>query len=209
MQLCSTSKLLSFLILLTPILFGCDVKTIYEVRLSDLAAANTAKEYRRNHITLHVFPSPGTENVGVTLIAAADPRPDPDWTWSEFGNWPQTRRDAAFSEWFDRVYLDVSASGTQGCPLRIQQFDHREAAQDAFYGSWLNDLKPPHKFAEGSKGVLVELPVERCYAPTNPGHTNPAWLTAAVRDGNGKLLDTVRIEYRIELRESFVDWWAF
>lgn len=149
----------------------------------------------------------------LVLLAPAEPRPDPDWTWNEFGNWPQTRRAAAFSDWFDRVYLDVSASGTQGCPLRIQHFDHRETAQDAFYGSWLNNLEPLYKFAEGSKGAFVELPVEQCYSTTDPAHTNQAWLVAAVRDGNGKLLDTVRIEHRIEhrieARESFVEWWIF
>lgn len=209
MQRCNIFKSLAFLILLAPTLLGCEVKTLYEVRLSGLSEANTAKEYRRNIFTLHVLPSPGTENVGLTLIAPAEPRPDPDWTWNEFGNWPQTRRAAAFSDWFDRVYLDISASGTQRCPLRIQQFDHRETAQDAFYGSWLNNLEPLHKFAEGSKGAFVELPVEQCYSTTDPAHTNQAWLVAAVRDGNGKLLDTVRIEYRIEARESFVEWWIF
>ena len=109
-------------------LLGCEVKTLYEVRLSDLSKANIAQEYRRNNFTLHVMPSPGTENVGLTFIAPAEPRPDPDWTWNEFASWLQTRRAAAFSDWFDQVYLDVSASGNQGCPLRIQEFDHRETA---------------------------------------------------------------------------------
>ena len=145
----------------------------------------------------------------MTLIASAEPRPDHDWKWSEFGNWPQARRDAVFSDWFDRTYLDVSIAGDSRCPLQIQRFDHRDDAQQALYGIGMSDVKPVGRYPGGSKGVLVGFPVEQCYEPTSEEDMKFVWLVADVRASNGKLLDTVRFRYRIELRESFVDWWLF
>jgi hypothetical protein len=209
MQYRNLFKAVPIAVLLTPVLSGCEIKTLYEVRLSDLNEANTTREFRRNRFSLFAVPSPGTDVVFLTLIASAEPRPNPEWTWSEFGNWPQARRDATFSDWFDRVYLDVSVSGNPECPLQIQHFDHRKSAQQFLYANWLREVQPVHRFAEGTKGMLIEFPVDQCFAAGGSEDADYAWVVADVRVHDGELLDTVRIGYRIEPRESFVDWWLF
>ena len=200
---------LSVLVLFPLFVSGCEVESLYEVRLSDLSEANTAQEFQRDEFLLFVSPSPGTDLVALTLIAAAEPRPDPDWTWNEFVNWPLARRDATFSDWYDRVYLDVSVSIDPQCPPQVQQFDHRNNAQEFLLGTWRTGVEPIHRFAEGAKGIFVEFPVEDCSALFNEDDRNYAWVVADVSDPDGELLDTVRIGYRIELRETFVDWWVF
>lgn len=198
-----------FIILFTLFLSGCEVERLYEVRLSDLSEANTGQEFRRDGFLLTASPSPGTDFVALTLIAAAEPRPQPDWTWDEFGNWPQARRDAAFSDWFDHVYLDVSVSSDPKCSPQVQQFDQRKNAQEVLLGAWRSGVRPVGRFREGAKGIFVEFPVENCSALFSEDDTNYAWVIADVRGPDGELLDTVRIGYRIELRETFVDWWIF
>jgi hypothetical protein len=205
MQCRDLPKIVPFLALLTALLSGCEVKNLYAVRLSDLREANTEQEFRRDHFRLFAAPALGPEVVTLTLIASAEPPPERDWTWGEFGSWPQARRDAAFSDWFDRTYLEVSVSGGPECPLKIQKFDHRASAQQALHANWMSDIKPVGRFPGGSKGISIGFPVEQCLDAADSEDTDYAWIVADVRDSHGELLDTVRIAYRIELHDSFVD----
>lgn len=208
MQCRNLLKKARFLILLTPAMAGCEVEELYAVRLSDLSEANTEREFPRNDFVLFAAPALGTDVATLTLIASAEPPPNHDWRWGEFGNWPQARRDAAFSDWWDRTYLEVSVSGGPECPLEVQRFDHREHAQQDLYANWLSDVTPVGRFPVGSKGVSIGFPVEQCLAARSED-TDYAWLVADVRDSDGELFDTVRIAYRIELYDTFVDWWFF
>jgi hypothetical protein len=198
---------------------GCEIGRLYETNVFGLSDIGKFKGIPKGGYALFPMPSPGTEAAAITLVAQASNRPVPSWTWDEFENWSVQKRNEAYGEYFDQVYLYLDVSHESSCPIRVERFDHRESAQQNEYSMWRSDVEVYERFvkgeesifrfSEGTRGLFVEFPIADCenLLDAQPGEL--ATLIVLVRDNDGEVLDEIQVSFDLRLRETFVDYWFF
>jgi len=187
---------------------GCDVNRLYGTNIFGPPGEESDVIIERETFSLYAMASTGEEAPGITLIAQINDRPVPAWDWDEFKSWPQAKQESVYGDYYEQVYLSLSASHDSPCPIRKTSFDHRGMAQQFEYFHWLTASPASPRFREGAKGLFVEFPIAQCSNLLTRPDGQAATLTILIRNGEGEAVDEIDIRFTLELRDTSFDFWG-
>lgn len=204
----TTFTRLSVIALFAVLASGCEVQTLYEVQLSDLAVDQGTTVIRKDNASLHLSLSNSTDAPAITLIAAVDDL-EPTWDWEEFRGWPEEEQRSVFGAYYDRKYPSFDISFQSVCPLLVERFDHRESAQEMTYGRWLHNIEPANDgFYDLPRGQTVSVPIEACETTLDELRSEAQLLVVSFADAGIEDVESIEIEFRIGKVGTWLKVWG-
>ena len=192
------------LILFVLFLAGCDVRTLYGIEVLDLPNDGIWNVVRKSDYTLYLTGTKDSDRPGLYLMAQSNDQSGPLWDWDDYQDWSEAKQAAAFGEYYDQKYRDVSVARISRCSYEVEYFDQRDSARELAYGRWLHDMPTPRIDDDHIKGALVRMPLAECEKRADGSQRRDAELTIIVGDR-----DEITITIRVEFVDAWFDWWFF
>jgi len=186
-----------YIFLIALCISGCEVQTLYEIQLPELAMESGEGVIRKDGFTLYLSNSNSEDAPGITVIAYAD-SVIPTWDWEEFQSWPADKRATVFGTYYDEKYLSLNVSHEVGCPLQVEKFDHRESAQETDYGQWLHKVVPDeYAYSISPKGLIISVPVRQCASLLEQPQSNAQVFTLNIASDPDIESEAIEIQFRV------------